>query len=444
MANIPIKKSDGTIEVLGSDTKKDISGKSLDSQNQELNSFVQNMDENNIKQVDKKVVPPLPRKSATGKQPLLNRNHSLKVFSKKHAEKLKEGKPPIAPHAGVDLDDVEKHDTIEVRSENKAYNEAVARLTNDFLRESGILVLLKDNGDLYQDLRNSIELFMRGVKDKSVVDALFTKISSEVTQDQKDEYFSLIDKKRELLQSQKQIQTQSNNNLESETTDSQSISSKNEPKKNVEALKKLEKQYVQEDVYDITKNIKPVNKDSQKEANKTAQIPKSEKTGMKKESNPTVTKISPPVKKMIVQKENTRLTMKDVVPPKEAVFGEKNPPVQITQTDSGPKLVNPSEELKMLSLKDFRRLADTPENTIEKIKEKIHLLEEQSYLERIKGIENWKKSQVHQLYLQMGYDALTQEISLDELIINYNQEKKDVLTKAEFDAIIKLNIQLAY
>ncbi|MCK4554441.1 hypothetical protein KAU19_05810, partial [Candidatus Parcubacteria bacterium] len=60
-----------------------------------------------------------------------------------------------------------------------------------------------------------------------------------------------------------------------------------------------------------------------------------------------------------------------------------------------PKVMGPIDELKYMDLISFRRLDQNLVKIVEKIKEKINLLEEEDYAKRLKGIKAWRTSPVN-------------------------------------------------
>lgn len=104
-----------------------------------------------------------------------------------------------------------------------------------------------------------------------------------------------------------------------------------------------------------------------------------------------------------------------------------------------PRLVGPIEELRRLSLVDFRRLSSDPKEAVKKILDRIRLLEKESFSKRALGIQAWYESEVNQLYLDLGRQALEQGIPTYEIIDQRIQNGEQTLTHDEFEAIMDLN-----
>lgn len=109
-----------------------------------------------------------------------------------------------------------------------------------------------------------------------------------------------------------------------------------------------------------------------------------------------------------------------------------------------PKLTGPVEEIRTMTLADFRRLAPTAEGIIDKIMEKIDLLEEESFSKRIEGIKAWKESEVNRIYLELGEESMENKKPIAEIIKERQQLNQPTLTEEEVENIIELNQKLRY
>ena len=109
-----------------------------------------------------------------------------------------------------------------------------------------------------------------------------------------------------------------------------------------------------------------------------------------------------------------------------------------------PRLVGPIEEIGALNLTDFRRLAQSPEDIIEKILEKINILEEESFSKKIEAIKVWKQSDVYQLYLEIGGQSMENKTAIADIIVQREKNGQPTLSEAEFEAISDLNQKLRH
>lgn len=103
-----------------------------------------------------------------------------------------------------------------------------------------------------------------------------------------------------------------------------------------------------------------------------------------------------------------------------------------------PKLLGPIDELRGMTLVDFRRLGKNPMDTTEKIKDKIDLLEDESHLKKMEGLAAWRESEISKIYFEIMRQCLNNGKSVDEIIATRNAGKILSLTPDEFKAVMKL------
>lgn len=109
-----------------------------------------------------------------------------------------------------------------------------------------------------------------------------------------------------------------------------------------------------------------------------------------------------------------------------------------------PKLIGPIEEIGSMTPIEFRRLGGEPIQAIEKIIQKIDLLEEESFVEKTQAIKAWKNSPINRLYLELGDQSMEEKISIKDVIAKRQQNNQPYLSEEELDAIIELNHRLRY
>ncbi|MFH2136039.1 MAG: hypothetical protein ABII19_00160 [Patescibacteria group bacterium] len=109
-----------------------------------------------------------------------------------------------------------------------------------------------------------------------------------------------------------------------------------------------------------------------------------------------------------------------------------------------PKLVGPVEELREMTLVDFRRLNANPVLVAEKIKEKIALLEREAFSKKIAGIKAWQESEINKIYLEIGRESLQKGLSADKIIAARTAAGQPTITVEEYKAIMDLNRVLRY
>jgi hypothetical protein len=97
-----------------------------------------------------------------------------------------------------------------------------------------------------------------------------------------------------------------------------------------------------------------------------------------------------------------------------------------------------------MKLQDFRRLSRDPNEAIFKIKAKIDLLEGDSFVKRLEGIDAWKQSEPARLYFTLSAEALEGGKPINEVIDGHEAKKEKTLTLEEFHAIMELNKGLRF
>ncbi len=107
-----------------------------------------------------------------------------------------------------------------------------------------------------------------------------------------------------------------------------------------------------------------------------------------------------------------------------------------------PKLTGPIDELRTLTLEDFRRMHTDPRSAIKKIEQKIDVLEDDAFEKRIEGIQAFRQSPLFAAYVGLGHQGLLEKKSVDDLMSDRSGDNK--LTQAEFEAIMDLNQSLRF
>jgi hypothetical protein len=97
------------------------------------------------------------------------------------------------------------------------------------------------------------------------------------------------------------------------------------------------------------------------------------------------------------------------------------------------------EEIEEIDLVEFRKGGDNSKARVNKIYEKIKLLENQSTTKRVAGVTAWKRSPVYKEYVSIGEMSLLENKKIEEVIGDKNS-----LTLDEFNSIADLNNELNY
>lgn len=109
-----------------------------------------------------------------------------------------------------------------------------------------------------------------------------------------------------------------------------------------------------------------------------------------------------------------------------------------------PKVFGPVDELQYMDLANFRRLAKNPANIIEKIRKKINLLEEDSFIKRLEGIKAWRNNPINRLYLRMGQASISENKPINAIIEEWQTAGRECLNNQEFEAVTDLNRELRF
>ncbi len=109
-----------------------------------------------------------------------------------------------------------------------------------------------------------------------------------------------------------------------------------------------------------------------------------------------------------------------------------------------PKLMGPIDELREMDLTNFRRLSSDPEGAANKINDKIQFLEDESYSQRLVGIEAWRQSPINKMYLQAGNESIKGEGRVSDIIRSKNINNNNFLSQEEMDVIMELNRKLRF
>lgn len=107
------------------------------------------------------------------------------------------------------------------------------------------------------------------------------------------------------------------------------------------------------------------------------------------------------------------------------------------------RLIGPVEELRTMTLADFRRLSRDPKEATIKVKDKLELLVDQGYDVKLKGIAAWQQSEPSRTYYSVIVDALG-GMSIENALEKRRAKGGEAISLDEFDAIMSLNRSLRY
>ncbi|GEM_PF-2072636 len=114
----------------------------------------------------------------------------------------------------------------------------------------------------------------------------------------------------------------------------------------------------------------------------------------------------------------------------------------VADVKAPPRLVGVVDEIRALTIKDFRRLSQDAKESAKRIYQKIQALEKESLTKKADAIKAWKESDVYALYLEIG--QINIGVDMNKLIEERKGAGKEYLTTEEFDALLDLNEKLRF
>ncbi len=106
------------------------------------------------------------------------------------------------------------------------------------------------------------------------------------------------------------------------------------------------------------------------------------------------------------------------------------------------KMLGPAEEMRTLTLIEFRRLGQGANESTARLLAKFKELQDESYTIWAEALAGWRQSEVYQVYLTMGRQSMEQATGISEVIKQRAAANQLYLSEHEFDALADLNRQL--
>ncbi|MCC7357605.1 hypothetical protein IT408_03825 [Candidatus Uhrbacteria bacterium] len=132
-------------------------------------------------------------------------------------------------------------------------------------------------------------------------------------------------------------------------------------------------------------------------------------------------------------------------PMKPRMDGVIPPPVSnIGVNNSGPRLIGLVGELAELSLVEFRRMAKTPEEAVQKILQKIETLGQETFERRIEGIKAFQSSPLQGSYMSLVAESFKTGKQVASLADEKRAKGENTLSSSEISAILTLNSKLHF
>ena len=191
------------------------------------------------------------------------------------------------------------------------------------------------------------------------------------------------------------------------------------------------------------KEVKPV-EEKLKPVKKEFSIPKKEEVKVE-EPKKEVKSVEEPKKEVDslprVKRPSMHITVKKQV---QDVVKDKYK-VPTPEKVASPHVLSGSiEELKQLSLGNFRLLGESAEQSKEKLLNKINNLGKESFTKKSQGIEAWRQSEVYKEYLNLGNESMLQGKEISDIINDYKSKGRDTLSLEEFSAVSDINKSLRF
>lgn len=108
------------------------------------------------------------------------------------------------------------------------------------------------------------------------------------------------------------------------------------------------------------------------------------------------------------------------------------------------RLSGPIDELRTLSLLDFRRLSKDPIQAGTKVRDKVDSMEQQGYDKKVEAIQAWRGSALNQMYVGLTREAVLTGTSIAELLNRKRLAGEETLSDEELKAVMKLNAELRF
>jgi len=107
-------------------------------------------------------------------------------------------------------------------------------------------------------------------------------------------------------------------------------------------------------------------------------------------------------------------------------------------------VMGPVDEIRNISLVDFRKLAKNPAEAADKIYQQISLLEDESLVKRAQGVIAWHESEIYKIYLNIGATSMSQKKPIEQVIREFKEKGELYLAPEEFNIVADLNRKLSY
>lgn len=104
--------------------------------------------------------------------------------------------------------------------------------------------------------------------------------------------------------------------------------------------------------------------------------------------------------------------------------------------------LGPAEELRSMTLIEFRRLGQGAADTAKKLLDKFQHLKRESFTVWSQALSGWRQSDIYQLYLAMGRESLEKGMPISQVIAERGRAGLPYLSEHEFSILVDMNRQL--
>jgi hypothetical protein len=108
------------------------------------------------------------------------------------------------------------------------------------------------------------------------------------------------------------------------------------------------------------------------------------------------------------------------------------------------RLAGPVDELRLLTLEDFRRLSKDPKTAMAKVVDQADLLRSQGEDQWFAAVKAWRASPLNGWYVRVMQEALTRGLDTRALLAEKRAAGETVPSDAEVDALVMLNGRLRF
>lgn len=177
-----------------------------------------------------------------------------------------------------------------------------------------------------------------------------------------------------------------------------------------------------------------------REAPVTTAVPLENFTEAPRPSRPIVRPASMPIMAPLEQPPPLKIPPKTIPPVIQRPRGADRPTVADVVRPQ--MALGPAEELRSMTLIEFRRLGQGAGDAARRLLEKFQHLQRESFTVWAEAVVGWRQSSIYQLYIAMGRESLEKGQPISQIIADRGQAGQPYLSEHEFTVLSDLNRQL--